>query len=295
MRPIAIVEAPSILGLRPTGVESLPEALQDAGLGKKLNARNAGRVEPAAYSDRRDADTGFLNAPAIASYSVRLADRIGSVLDASDFPLVLGGDCSILLGSMLALKRRGRYGLLFMDGHMDFYQAEANVNGEAASSDLALVTGRGPALLTTFEGHCPLVLDTDVVAFGFRDQEEAQSFGSQSLPPGLEALSLADVRRHGAEAAARHAIARASGDGTRGYWIHFDADVLDDSIVPAVDYRQPDGLSWEEMEAVLCVALDNANAAGMEITILNPALDVTGRVVRTLVDMLSRVFAARGA
>ena len=69
---------------------------------------------------------------------------------------MLGGDCTILLGNLLALRRRGRYGLLFLDGHADFYQPSANVNGEAASSELAFATGRGPASLTTFDGLRPL-------------------------------------------------------------------------------------------------------------------------------------------
>jgi arginase len=83
--------------------------------------------------------------------------------------VVLGGDCSILLGNLLALKRRGRYGLLFMDGHADFYNPEANSNGEAASMELALATGRGPDVLTSIESSGPLVNDQDVVAFGYCD------------------------------------------------------------------------------------------------------------------------------
>jgi arginase len=292
MRRIAIVEAPSILGLRPTGVETLPAALDHAGLIKCLGARRAGRVEPAIYRENRDPETGFLNAPEIADFSRRLAAQLDRILDAGDFPLVLGGDCSILIGSMLALHRRGRHGLLFLDGHMDFYQAEANVNGEAASSELALVTGRGPTLLTTYDGRCPLVADEDVVAFGFRDEREADSFGSQPLPRALKAFSLTQIRGFGAEAAARQAIAHVSGYGSRGYWVHFDADVLDDAIMPAVDYRMLDGLTWTEIEAVLRVALHNHRAVGMDITILNPTLDSEGKTVRTFVEMLSRSFAA---
>ena len=94
------------------------------------------------------------------------------VVGRGEFPILLGGDCSILLGSTLALRRRGRYGLLFIDGHADFYQPEANPNGEAASMDLAFATGHGPELLTNLEGLRPLVRDEDVVAFGFRDAEE---------------------------------------------------------------------------------------------------------------------------
>jgi arginase len=291
MRPIAVIEAPSVLGLRPTGVERLPEALLQSGLLERLHAAHAGRIDSAAYNDQRDPETGFLNPLAIADYSRRLADRVGHVLETS-FPLVLGGDCSILLGSMLALRRRGPCGLLFLDGHMDFYQAEANINGEAASSDLALATGRGPAILTTYDGIRPLVRDEDVVAFGFRDEDEALSYGSQPLPNAIKAMSLAEVRRVGIAAAAQRAVAHFSAGGARGFWIHLDADVLADEIMPAVDYRLQDGLTWAEIETVLSAALAHPGAAGMEITILNPSLDPGGAVVRTFVEMLSRAFAA---
>ncbi len=156
MSRFAVLEAPSILGLRPTGVECLPEALLQAGLLERLRARHAGRVVPETpYDAARDPATLTLNANGIASYSLALADAVGGVLDRGEFPVVLGGDCSILLGNLLALKRRGRFGLLFIDGHADFYNPEANPNGEAASMDLALATGRGPDVVTNIEGRRP--------------------------------------------------------------------------------------------------------------------------------------------
>ena len=117
MRRCAIIEAPSILGLRATGVERLPDALLAAGLAECLQARGAGRVEPPAYDDRRDPQSGMLNIAGIARYTPLLADATAAVLDHGEFPVVLGGDCSIVLGNLLALRRRGRYGLLFIDGH----------------------------------------------------------------------------------------------------------------------------------------------------------------------------------
>ena len=170
----AIIEAPSVLGLFPKGVEALPDALLAAGLSERLEARRAGRVEPPPYDDRRDRQTLLLNPKSIADYSVALANAVGGTIDVGEFPVVLGGDCSIMLGCLLALKRRrGRYGLLFLDGHADFYQPEAEPNGEAASMELALATGRGPGILTDLEGRRPLVRDEDVVAFGLRDAEIA--------------------------------------------------------------------------------------------------------------------------
>jgi len=286
-RRYAIIEAPSVLGLRPTGVETLPDALLDAGLAERLQARRAGRVEPPPYDDRRDPETLMLNPRGIAAYTPKLADAVGEVLDRGEFPVVLGGDCSIVLGGLLALRRRSRYGLLFVDGHADFYQPEANINGEAASSDLALATGRGPEIITTFENRCPLVRDEDVVVLGFRDAEEAESYGSQPLPPSITAIDLAEVRRVGAEAAAREAVRHLSRDDLDGFWIHFDADVLDDAIMPAVDYRMPDGLSWRELEVTLRTALASGRAVGMEITIFNPSLDSNGEVTGAFVDNIA--------
>ena len=237
----------------------------------------------------------MLNPKGIAAYTPKLADAIGEVLDAGDFPVVLGGDCSILLGGLLALRRRARFGLLFIDGHADFYQPEANTNGEAASSDLALATGRGPNVMTTFEGYLPLVRDADVVILGCRDADEAAHYGSQLPPPAMRTIDLTEIRRSGAAAAAREAIDRLSRDELDGFWIHLDVDVLDDAVMPAVDYRLLGGLSWDELDAVLRTALGSHRAVGLEITVFNPHLDHDGALARSLVDTVVASLTTREA
>jgi arginase len=263
--------------------------LLQAGLIDRLHARRAGRVAPeTAYSSSRDSATLTLNATGIASFSRTLADAVGAVIDRGEFPIVLGGDCSILLGDLLALRRRGRYGLLFVDGHADFYDPEANPNGEAASMDLAFVTGRGPRVLTNIDGREPLVRDEDVVLFGFRDGDEQAEYGSQPLPDELLAFDLPAIRHRGAESCARSAAAHLTRNGgaDAGFWIHLDADVLDDAIMPAVDYRLPGGLSWDELAATLTVAIQSQRAVGMEVTIYNPTLDPDRACARGLVRVV---------
>ena len=286
-RQYAVIEAPSILGLKPTGVEHLSAALLENGFAKRLNARSVARVEAPPYRAERDTDTLTLNAVAMAAWTPRLADAIGRVLDRHEFPIVLGGDCSILLGATLALKRRGRYGLLFIDGHADFYQPEANPNGEAASMELAFVTGYGPALLTNLEGRAPLVRPDDVVAFGFRDTGEQQQYGSQPLAAEILALDLTTIRQVGVDRAAHAALDRVAAPTLDGFFIHVDADCLDDSIMPAVDYRLPGGLDWTELTSVLTAALATGRATGLEITIYNPALDKGGTAGRELTNVLA--------
>lgn len=288
-KPFAIIEAPSVLGLFPKGVETLPDALLAAGLAERLGARRAGRVEPPPYEPERDPETLLLNPRGIADYAVALADAVGAAVDRGAFPVVLGGDCSILLGNLLALRRRGRYGLLFLDGHADFYQPEAEPNGEAASMDLALVTGRGPAIVTDIEGRRPLVRDEDVVLVGRRDAAEAEAHGSQRVEDTAIAMTdLAALRAAGAEAAAANAAERLSKPELDGFWIHLDADVLDDAVMPAVDYRMPDGLSWDELATVLRAAIGSGGAVGINVTIFNPTLDGDGSIARAFAEALAR-------
>jgi arginase len=289
--PYAIIEAPSTLGLRSEGVERLPERLLAQGLAGRLRARRAARLEPPRRTGKPDPQTHILNAQAIADWSPTLADAVEAVLTSGEFPVVLGGDCSIILGPMLALRRRGRYGLLFIDGNADFFQPEADPNGEAASMDLALVAGYGPAQLTDLEGRGPLVRPSDAVAFAFRDAEDQARYGSQPLPDDLKAFDLAEVRRRGVEAATRAAVDHLTRDGIEGFFIHVDADCLDDAIMPAVDYRIPDGLSWKELETALRIAVASGKAVGLEITIYNPALDDDGAAGRGLADCLARALA----
>ena len=207
----AIVGAPSALGHVPEhlGVERAPEVLLGAGLADGLAARRAGRVEAAGYSADRDSGTQVMNPQAIRDYSPLLADAVTAVLDQGEFPVVLGGDCSIVLGTMLALRRRGRYGLLYVDGDADadFYQPEVNpLSGAASASDLAFATGRGPDVVSDLEGLRPLVRADDVVVFACRDAADRERRGCQPLPAGMLFIDRDQVRRVGAGAAARDAV-----------------------------------------------------------------------------------------
>ena len=290
--PYAIVEAPYTLGLATDGVEHLPDRLLRLGLAEHIHARHTGRLAVPPKDPTPDPETGILNARAIAAWSPKLADAVEAVLDAGDFPVVLGGDCTIVLGSMLAFRRRGRYGLFFIDGNADFFQPEAEPNGEGASMDLALVTGYGPSHLTDIEGRGPLVRPEDAVAFAYRDHRDQEEYGSQPLPEELKAIDLPAVRATGVEAAAREAVDHLTREELDGFFIHLDADCLDDAIMPAVDFRVPGGLSWDELRATLRVALASGKAVGIEITIYNPHLDEDGSAGRGLADVLAAALRA---
>ena len=292
----AIVEAPSALGHIPEhlGVERAPEVLLGAGLADGLAARRAGRVDAVGYSAERDPQTKVMNPQAISDYSPSLADAVAAVLDEGEFPVVLGGDCSVLLGTMLALRRRGRYGLLYIDGDADFYQPEVNpLRGAASASDLAFATGRGPDVVTDIEGRRPLVRD-DVVVFACRDAADRERRGCQPLPENLLVIDRDQVRCLGAGAAASEAVRYLTREGgpQDGFWIHLDADVFDETIMQAVDDPRPDGLAWNEVVSALSVAVRSGRAIGLQVAIYNPDIDADGSNGRGLAATVREALSA---
>jgi arginase len=296
MPKYAILEAPSALGHVPEhrGVEHAPEVLLGAGLADGVAARRAGRVPAEGYSPVRDPRTRILNPQALAGYSSVLADALTALLGEGEFPVVLGGDCSILLGAALALKRRGRYGLLYIDGDADFYQPEVNpIGGAASASDLAFATGRGPDIVCDLEGHRPLVRDDDVVVFASRDAADRERRGCQPLPPDMLELDREQVRVLGAAAAAEQAVGFLTRpDGPQGFWIHVDADVFDETIMRAVDDPRPNGLAWEDLISALRVAIISGAAVGLQIAIYNPDFDPDGSNGRGLAATIRSALVA---
>jgi arginase len=261
----------------------MPDALRAAGIVAAVGAEDAGRVSAPPYSPDRDQTAGVRNAAAIAEFSLSLAPRIEDLLESGYFPLVLGGDCSILLGTTLALNRRGRYGLVYLDGHLDFRRPDFGVEMEAAAGEvLALITGRGPELLADIDGRSPLVRDEDVVALGFRagEGQGGYSFGIQDT--AIVRIGVRDLREAGPEAAASRAVGILERPGLDGFWIHVDADVLDESLMPAVDSPEPDGLDFEELAGVLRVLAGSDFAVGVNVTIFDPDKDPDGGLAREL-------------
>jgi arginase len=287
MPQFAVIDAPSILGLRPTGVQYLPEALKAAGLMKKLKAEYAGRVLSLPYNPQRDKSSLLLNPDTIRAFSLQLAKVVAAVLGKKQFPIILGGDCSILIGALLGLRRAGRYGLFFIDGHADFYQPQASLTGEVADMDLAIVSGRGPDILTDIDGLKPLVRDEDAVVFGYRDAEQSTSYGSQDVKKtNMHVFDLSQVKELKITKAALLSVQKLLKDELAGFWIHLDADVLDDRIMPAVDYRLDGGLSFSELSELLRILIASKHAAGMNITIFNPHLDLDGSIAKKFVSSI---------
>ena len=294
----AVVDWPSNLGLRPSGVEALPSALRRAGLISRLRARDAGSVAPQAeYDPKRSAETGVLNGPALRDAAHSLARAIARIIEVDEIPVVLAGDCSVILGGLLGsrMATHSRVALLFIDGHVDFYQPEASPSGEVADMDLAIATGRGPSILTEIAADSPLVREEDVVAVGARDASEREKAGSQDIrATRITLLELPEIRQRGVTAVADDALKIVARADLSGFWCHLDADVLDDAVMPAVDYRQAGGMTRTELTELLRRAANSSRMIGFSVAIYNPTLDPAGDGARLLVEILDHAFAHSG-
>lgn len=294
MRRIAVLDAPCNLGLRPPtptsvpGCGKAPGALRDQGLIARLAARDAGCHTPPRYEpgDWRPGD-GVSQAAEIAGYTIRLADRIGVMVDAGEFPVVLGGDCSVVLGAALAMNRLGeaiggRIGLIYVDGHADFrHPGNAAVVGAAAGEALALATGRGQGNLAGLEGRRPYVRDSDVVVLGIRATEE---YRMDLQAGGFSFRAVPEVRAEGAARTAQWA--RAQVTDCAGFWVHVDVDVLDPAVMPAVDTADPGGISHSELELLIRGLVGSADCLGLDVTVFDPDFDPDGEYARDVVQTL---------
>lgn len=295
MRNIVVIDAPSNLGLRPPapgtvpGCYKLAGALREQRIVQRLGACEGGVVVPPRYDrgDWREGD-GVFNAAAIARYTRTLADRVERHVRAGEFPVVLGGDCSIQLGATLALRRIGRYGLAAVDGSADFrHPGNSTRIGAAGGEELALSTGRGQADLTDLEGLRPYLKDEDIRLFGMRDADEDRA---EMAALKIANATVGEIREHGAELA-RAAVLSLEHPALDGFWVHLDADVLDPSVMPAVDSPDDGGLFPDELGPLLRTLVSSTRCVGLNVTIYDPDLDPEGTAGALLTDLVVAAFA----
>jgi arginase len=295
MRPennIQIISAPSILGLKPNGVEELAENLLRAGLVESIGSKLPVKKIPTLnhlYNIERDPETKCLNPKPIRNFSLTLGDAVLKAIEENKFSVVLGGDCSILIGIIQALKSKGEYGLIFLDAHADFYEPGKSITGELADMDLAIVTGRGPEILTNINNLKPYVKDENVIHIGQRDWKETQKYNSRDIrETSIKCYSFADIEKKGIDYIIRQALRQISSLIVEKYWIHFDTDVLADEVNPAVDYRLPGGLDPENVKKLIQRLVETGRMVGISITIFNPKLDPDGRISKKITEILER-------
>jgi len=285
VRPIELIAAPSSLGLKPNGAGREPDtwrgpgALLATGLAARLGARVAWLAHPA-YVFEPQPGTRIRNGVSIRAFSLELAAHVAGALARGAFPIVLGGDCSILLGCLLGNRHAGGRGLVHVDGHSDFFHPgnydTSTRLGSAAGMDLALATGRGEPLLTCWPDlDGPLVDDRDACQVGERDAETAEFAAAYGdiVRTAITQTTIQQLLARGPAAVAGELVDWLHRRALRRVWLHVDLDVLDQSQLPAVDSPGSPGLDFDGLDALLGPLVASGCVAGIDFTIYDPGLD----------------------
>ena len=277
-KPVHLILAPSNLGLSPPneGVEpgtwQAPEALMAAGLARAVRPRGITKLPRPRYRAGAQPDTRIRNGRTLRHYSLGLAGMVQAALERRAFPLVIGGDCSLLLGGLYAARLSGGRGLLHVDGHSDFFHSlEEGASGRlgaAAGMDLALATGRGEALLTRWprvEG--PLVDDRDAIQIGERNAltPEFAKYYRGLDRTRITRLTIQDVERVGTARAGQMVLERMRVRRLERAWLHVDIDVVDQTEMPAVDSPGSPGLKFAELSELLAALYGSGRIIGANI------------------------------
>jgi len=299
-RDISLILAPSNLGLSPNeggaqpGTWRAPQVLIDAGLARAIGAAEVVRLERPVYEPGAQSGTRIRNGPAIRAFSLQLAERVRDSARQHRFPVVIGGDCSVLLGSLYGLRLAGGRGLVHIDAHSDFSHPgnydSMKVLGAAAGMDLALASGRGEPLLTTWPvTGVPLAGDGDIIQVGERAAGTVAFMGYHGDLPrtDITQFSTQSVLAEGIEVAARRIIAKLEGRGLDRAWLHVDLDVLDQAVMPAVDAPGSPGFNFAQLSGLIAALCASGRIAGADFTIYDPERDPEGRYARPLVQCIA--------
>jgi arginase len=287
---LALIGVPANSSGTADGVARAPAVLRQRGLATAL-ARHRGFTDagdlalPAPVPVR--GPSGVLAEDALVAMIGQVGQAVGAARRRGRFPLLLGGDCPVILGALAALQAEAdRPGLLFVDGHEDAWPPRISPTGEAADCELGLALRLFDADLSPqLRAALPRIDPADVAAVGPRDSGELLAAGVASLDGQLGALI-----RPAQLAADRYAAALASLPAP--WWLHTDLDVLATAELAAVDYPQPGGLTWDQLAGLTATALAADGCTGWSVCIYNPDLDPGRHEADAIVSFITQAITA---
>ncbi len=268
-------------------------ALTAAGLVEAIRPMRIVDLPRPIYEAEAQQGSRLRNGPAMRAFNLTLADEVEAVGRVGDFPFVVGGDCSVLLGALVGQRRLGPLSLVHVDGHSDFrhpgnYNPHASL-GAVAGMDLALATGRGERLMTEWPNVTgPLVPDDAVVQLGERESRDLDFAWPDIADTAITRIDVFEAAK--LRAAELLACVMATLDRRDWpFWVHFDVDVLDQSIMPAVDSPGSPGIDPDTLVHVLRGLVSDRRCRGLTVTVFDPDLDPVGKFAALLVTLLKRI------
>ena len=272
----------------PPDIENPADGLRQAKLIPLLESKghtvnDLGDILGFQFQGIHDIETGIADFDLWIDLSNELARKLGAILERESFPLLLGGDCSMLVGIFSAFAQRDKeVGLIFLDGHADFQYPETSTSGEPADMEMAILTGRGPEKIVRIAGNYPLLNDEDIVVYGIRAWDQ---------------IKESNIRVYSRTRMAEIGITAAVADGMelfvqRGLplWLHFDVDVIDPEFMPVM-FPEPGGLTFEETHEFFSRVWDSGSVVGMSVACYHPALDADGSAGAQLAALISEIIS----
>ena len=288
-RKVAILGIPMDLGQGRRGVDMGPSAIRYGRLEEHLESLGhevhdlGDIVVPTAEeleieSSHPGGGMGYLEA--IRAACEATVDRL-SALDDQVFPIVLGGDHSIAMGSVTGCARRQRCGLVWVDAHGDFNTPDTSPSGNIHGMPLAALCGFGDERLVDLAWPGAKLRPEDVVLIGVRDLDGEERRLMREA--GVTVYTMTEIDHLGLARIAAETMDRLS--GLPRLHVSFDADVLDPEIAPAVGTPVPGGLTYREAHLLMELFADAGQATSLDIVEVNPILDRENRTANLMVGL----------
>ena len=295
---VAVVSVSIDLGAGRRGVDMGPSAIRIAGLNDTLRELGhevfeAGSVHAEIPEIAVTEDSTLRHYAEIFDVAVRTRALVAGALDKGCFPLVLGGDHSLSIGSVAAIAahhraKGGRIGVLWVDAHTDMNTPETTPSGNIHGMSLAVLCGFGPAALTSmWGGEGPAVDPKNVVVLGARDIDGPEK--EMVRKAGIRVITMSEVDERGIAACMKEALERLT-DGTDGFHVSYDADGLDPAIAPGVGTPVPGGLTYREGHFVSEAVAKSGKMISFEMVEVNPVLDDRNHTAKQAVALIASAF-----
>jgi len=277
---VKIIGVPMDLGASRRGTDVGPSALRIAGLGAAIKAMGytLAREEDIfvpAMETRSLEDNEARYKPQILNVCTELAGRVKELMDDGVFPLVIGGDHSIAMGTVAGVSAHYRdrgedMGLIWFDAHGDMNIPGVSPSGNIHGMPLAHLLGRGDPDLAGILGFSPKLNPDKVVLIGIRDIDS----GERKIinESGIHVFTMRDIDEHGMAKVARKAMKIVT-KGTAGFHVSFDVDGCDPTVIPGSGTLVPGGVRYREAHLLLEYCADSRQMTSMEVVELNPFMD----------------------
>jgi arginase len=290
---IAIVGAPLDLGAGRRGVDMGPSALRLAGLNAKLQSlgyevEDFGNVGVAQQESTPSGPENAKYLSQIAKTCAKLAVMVEGVLTVNKFPLVLGGDHSVAVGTVSGVshgfrQRDEKIGLIWIDAHADMNTPESSPSGNVHGMPLACCVGRGPRELTEIFDYAPKLEGRNIALIGIRDVDVVER--EVVRESGVTAFTMRDIDERGLRNVMEQALAIVN-DGTAGFHLSFDMDSVDPDEAPGVGTPVRGGMTYREAHLAMETICDCSRMVSMEIVEVNPVLDEANRTALLGVELV---------